>query len=321
MEKRLKLIVDAKGKNIFSDCAQLVQELRQNGSTEMETMTVGLILCACPSVGNVLAQGEQVTRAEIHVLVTSTVAATGLSVHTVRKYLGYFFRACGMKGLWEPKLISNEPQPEITLTPMIIKENETVEELSARLREDKDCTAQLCDLEAMSKNGNVHASYALGKFYKKIDDKYKTKNGKPFFQRAASLGYGPANGALADYEIHGRKMNITKASKYFENPAALFGKDGREWTKLSDQLLQYREENSSRIRKVLWLQLWMLMLTVAVFVLLATQGIIWAVLCVFTQIVGLGWTLFIMLFRPCGSTRCSYYTTLLSWLMLVLSIL
>lgn len=320
MDKELKLIVEANGKEIFTDAELLMQQMRQAGCSEKKVMTAGLILKSCPAVGRVLAQ-EQVTQADVGVLMSTTLANTGLSAYSVRLYLSAFLNACGVRDLWVPYMMTYEPQPTVSLSPMIPQENETVEELSARLSEDQDRSDAIHDLDALSQSGNIRASYALGTFYKKIDETYHTENGKHYFERAARQGYGPANGALADYAVCGKRKDIRKAAKYFENPTTLSGADGRSWTKLSEQLLDYREENALRSKLVLRLEILMLVLTVAAIVLMEFPINVWNVFCILIQIGNLGWTVISRWFNPYQSNRYMCYCLILSWILLGLSAL
>ncbi|MBR6825705.1 MAG: hypothetical protein IKM59_04070 [Oscillospiraceae bacterium] len=317
MDKELNLIISTKGKELFRNPDQLMQELRQSGVPEKDVLTTGLILKTCVSVSNMLAQ-DDLSRAEINVMLTATCIATGLSACTVRYYLGMFLRACGIAEPWKPQMMTDEVKPDISLTPMVLEENETAEQLAQRLNQDAELSEEIRDLETLSKNGNIHASYALGKFFKPLDDKHKTIKGKVYFQRAANLGYGPANGALADYELREERKNIPQAAKYFENPGAITGKDGREWAKISDGLLQYREDNNLRVQKVLRMQLWIMALTGVLLTVFAyAAGPLWSILCAVAQLAGLGWTLYVKKVSPYSSCQYALYAVVLSWIFLI----
>lgn len=320
MEKELKQIVENCGKEVFQNADQLMQLMQQAGCAEKNILIAGLILKACPSVGNILQQGK-VTQSETNVLLSTVVTATGLSGYTVRMYIGAFLRACGVQGMWNPRLMVYDAQSNARLRPMTVEEDETVEDLMKRLAEDEERAAVIHDLDVLSKGGNVRASYELGKFYKDIDEKFHTEKGKVFFQRAAKQGYGPANGALAHYAACGERKDLAKAAKFFENPTSISGSDGREWSALSEQLLKYLEENSLRVGKVLTLQIWSLVATVAALILAATQFTVWGILAVLVQLAGLGWTLFSKFVRPFNSCRLACYGVVLGWILLILSVL
>lgn len=320
MQKELKTIVESCGKEIFLDADRLMQFMQQSGCEEKDIMTVGLILKTCPSVGAILAQDE-VSQAEINMLVTAAVSTSGLSVHAVRSTLGKCMGACGISGAWVPYLLINEPQPEMTLKPMMIDEDDTLEDLEARLGLDEVRSEIIHDLDVLSSNGNIRASYSLGKFYKPLDEKFHSTTGKEYFQRAAAQGYGPANGALADYLIRSDRKSMARAAKYFENPTTLAGHDGREWVKLSSQLLNYREENARRINSLLIMQIVMLVMSVLT-LCVGLVGIgVFSIGALVVQVGSLAWTLFMKFFGPYYSCRNGCFATIASWLVLVLGML
>ncbi len=320
MEKELKNIVESCGVQIFGKPKELLDQLRAAGCPEKDVMITGLILTSCPSVGALLIRGN-VSQPEGNALISAVVDSTELSVRAARVYLKKMMSAASIPDLWTPHLMTRETRPK-SLTPMAQGEEELTQELIGQLKSDEDHSEAIRDLNVLSEGGNIHASYALGMYFKAIDDVNETDRGREFFIRAANQGYGPANGALADYEIRGARKKMTKAAKYFENPTTLPGRDGREWAKLSAQMLTYREDNSKRIKSTIVLQVLLLAMAFAVVAMnLADLGI-FSVIGLVVQGLGLGWSLVgRIVFGPYISCRTACYAALGGWLATVLGLI
>lgn len=318
MGNGLKKIIEENGRGVLSLPDQLAKVMAQKGCKEKDILSVCMILKCCPSVASVLIQGNA-SEAEVNALVRSAVLQTGLTVGAVRNTLGMLMRACGFQVTWAPHFISKEQWVDRKVMPMTIGEDETLAEVQARIGEDQGRVDALSDLNTLSEQGNARASYALGKFYKVMDDRYNTQLGKQYFQKAANQGYGPANGALADYLVRGERKRMSQVAACFENPTALAGGDGREWSGLSTKVLRYREENAKRLWSTILVQIVMFVLTVVILTFEAADVGGWGLFTLAVQLGCLGWSLFSRMFKPYNSCRIPYYGMMLSWLCIVLT--
>lgn len=102
------------------------------------------------------------------------------------------------------------------------------------------------DLTQISLSGNGQACYDLGVYY--LNEGTETKDSLAYecFCHAAELGYPPAYGALAAYEIDSG-ANMDLAAHFFFTPGAM-GSGNRSWYSYGEKLLAYRKANNSRIR-------------------------------------------------------------------------
>lgn len=323
MGAKLKKIIEEFGLSALNFPDDLAAAMREQGIRERDVMTIQMILKCCPSVAGLLTRGSA-SEAEVNALICSAVKTTGLSVASVRDAMGNLMYACGFANTWTPYLSFGEKKVDRKIMPMTVGEGETLDQIRQRIEEDPEYTEVLSDLNLLAEQGNVSANYTLGQFYKVLDDQYGTETGRPYFQRAADQGYGPANGALADYMLRKERKNMAAAAKCFENPTALAGSDGREWINLSAQILRYREENQKRLNSLLVVQIVMLAITAAVLVLSAMMsvgGVVLSVLMLLLQAAALGWTLYGRIFKPYTTARYSCYAMILSWILLALSLL
>ena len=321
MEKELKAIVQAKGQAVFADADALMKELTQQGCSVTQVMTLGLILKGCPSVVNALEQ-PQLSEAEAKVLVSATVNQTGLSVGAVRRTLGIMMRAAEVKTLWSPKLLLWERRPQDNITTMVPNEEAALAALETALRQGGEVSSEtIHDLDVLSENGSIRASYLLGEYFKRQDDEQKTQHGRKYFQRAAQQGYGPANGALADYMIRQSRKNMVTAAACFEDPTSITGHHGRRWKILAEQLLTYREDNKKRTRAMIGLQLVFLLLTLALLIPGFLQADFFGVTAIVVQLLSLGYLLYGSAFKPYLSCKVPCYALLISWLTLAFTLL
>lgn len=317
--KQLKLIIDERGKEILKDRTALEEAMRQGGCDEREIHTILLILTSCPAVATQLVRQEP-SRREVDVMVNSCCASTGLHAHAVRKGLGMLLQACGYE-THSPSLTVWRMQSQgLELVPENSLEDQTVMELADRLRDEEDDSAALSDLHTLAEAGNAKAAYTLGCFFKQRDDAEGTRNGMPYFEKAAQLGFGPAYGALAHYHMYGGKRNLAKAAECFSNPASLYGREGRQWKLLSQYLHQYHVDNKKRLRTNTILQAVVLAVTVALVALSGSFGF-WTILALSIQALAFGWTLFCLILRPYQTSRIGNYAMMLSWLLLAVCIL
>lgn len=319
MGNGLKKIINEFGVNALNFPDDLANAMREQGMEEKEILTVVMILKCCPSVAGVLTRGSA-SDAEVNALIRSAVLKTGLSVSSVRQTLGMLMHACGFEITWAPSIMFREKRVDVKVMPMTIEEGETLEQLQERIVQDPERAEALSDLHLLAEQGSAGANYALGKFYKVMDDQYHTEIGRPYFQKAADCGYGPAFGALAAYMIRGEKKQMDKIADCFQNPTALAGNDGREWANLSSKILKYREENQKRLRTSFFVQLAMLVLSVVIMILAMGNGAESAVLPVLAllgQLGCLGWTMFSRIFKPYNTGRYAYFVMTLSWICLV----
>lgn len=321
MEKELKAILQERGRSIFADPDTLMGLLKEQGCADGQIMTLGLVLKACPSAVNMLQQ-TQITEAESNVLVSAVVNQTGLSVTAVRRILNTMMTAADIKSTWTPKLLAFERRPQKNLTTLTPEEAEMLTELERALRLPNVSSETIHDLDELSKKGSVRASYLLGEYFKKIDDEKGTITGRQYFQRAARLGYGPANGALADYMLRSNKRkNMATAAACFEDPTSITGHHGRPWKILAEQLLSYREENKKRTGQMILLQLLFLALTVALLSFGMLGAGVFGILALVAQVASLLYLCYAAVFGPYFSCKVPGYALLISWLALVLALL
>ncbi len=320
MEKELKTVVDNCGLGILQDPDRLMGVLRQNNCQEKEILTLCLILRACPAVSNMVMQGN-INMAEGNALLCAVVSATGLSISLTRKMLKEIIAACGLENRFAPSLIMHEPKPDGTLQPMSVEEAQSVDALLAQLNQDEQSSKTLYDLDQMSAKGSITASYALGMYYHPMDKKHGTAYGKRYFLRAASQGYGPANGALAFYELQNKRPDLQRASTYFESPNAISGDDGHCWADVSSSLLVYREQNAKRQKMVLGLSICMLCISILLLLLGNVALNVFSIVGIVVQTACLAWCLFSKMVTPYMTTTIAGYASMAGWLLVVLGIL
>ena len=320
MEKELKALLQEKGKVIFADADTLMRELSQRGCSDAQVMTLGLILKGCPPVVYAMEK-DQLSEAESNMLVSAAVSQTGLSVGAVRRNLDIMMRAADIKTSWSPKLLLWERNHQFKAANVIPGEEPALEELEKALSQPEVSSETIHDLDILSQKGSIRASYLLGEYFKKIDDVQNTDHGRKYFQRAAMQGYGPANGALAEYMIRQNRKNMVTAAACFEDPTAITGHHGRRWATLAEHLLAYREENKKRNRNMIALQLIFLALTL----LLLITGLVgfgfFGVVAVLIQLMSLCYLFFAKAFGPYMSCKVPCYALLISWLALAITMI
>lgn len=276
-----------------------------------------LILECCPITADLLCQ-DQMSSVEAHSLVDSVVRNTGLNVTTSRYLLGALLKACKVKTDW-----SHIPVLKEMLTERRVKPEDSAEYkvsiLVSDLKRKGETPEIIAALDDLANNGCARAAYALGTHYKENDLQNGTNVGEAYFQMASNAGFGPANGALAQYEINRHRKNMRKAARYFYGPTTLAGAEGREWIPLSKQLLDYRKENEVRLSHTLIVQAVVLILSLLLVYLLGIRSGIWRTVAIGLQIVGLGWTMFCLRFSPYSTAGCADRIMTLSWLILIIA--
>ena len=160
----------------------------------------------------------------------------------------------------------------------------------------------------------------LGEFFRNYDVKNGTIAGQQYYQRAARMGYGPANGALADYMIRSDRKNMAKAAACFEDPTSITGRDGRKWKTLAERLLSYREENKKRTSSMLLMQLLFLAMTVLL-MFLGFVGGVFGITSIVIQVLSIAYLAFASVFGPYFSCKYSGYAMVISWLSLAVAML
>lgn len=315
--KQFKLIIDERGKEILNDRVALEEAMRQKGCDERDIHTVMLILAACPTVAKRLIEQEP-TKRDVRAMVNSCCALTGLHGKAVRRGLGMLMYGCGYASGFAPRLTVLRIQggnPE--LLPEHHQEDQIVGELIKRIEADGNDAAALSDLSALAKAGNPRAAYYFGCLEAQRENAAAAMQ---YFVEAEKGGFGPACGALAnEYMTSGRK-NMAKAAYYFNHPASLYGKEGRQWKALSQSLLQYRTENKKRLGLA---AIWQGVTLAASGVLLGlTCGFgLLGILCMVGQSLALLWTVLCWIIRPYTTSRIADYALMLSWLLLAFCVL
>lgn len=313
MNRVLQQVIAQDGISILQDPPRLRARILELGGSEQDAITIELILTSCPSVSPALSQGE-LPQSEVNVLISSAVRASGLSVSTVRRVLGALITASGSKLSGHPPfLLPILRRKAQNLSLMGEQEDATLRAALQAIQSGSDPAQPLSDLERLSQAGSAYASYQLGNYYHPQDRKNGTELGRPYYQTAADLGYGPAYGALADYDINGKKKNLRRAAEYFEHPTALAGADGRSWSSNAANLLRYRSENLLRGRKTLILSALTVLFAFFIVVLNPLLGLV----AVLLSLGALGSTLYALLTAPYHSHRTAYYLILLCWLLAV----
>lgn len=315
MERKLKRIIEEHGLDVLSQPDDLCSFMLEQKITKKDVYTTMLILQCCPTVASTLSLGEMTT-AEANALLRSAVINTGLSAGTVRKVLGALLHACGVKTDWSLHLAFRDKYVNKSVLPSVGKET-SASELAKQLQSADPESEVFSDLHNLAVSGNVKAAYALGKYYRTQDLKEGDNRGEQYFAMARSMGYGPADGALADYELRRTHKHMWRIAQRFQYPSTLSGQDGREWISLSQKLLEYRQANTRRLQSTLVMQIFVLILTVLMIstVPCGTWGSTAAVL----QVIGLVWTAVCRFFKPFHSARTACYLMILSWAILVLA--
>ena len=316
MGMELKKIMDTYGTDALYYPDDLAKAMRDAGISEKETLSVMLILKCCPSVVETLTHSE-VGEGEANTLLNAVVRQTGLTIDAARHILGKLMSACGVKAPWFPPLrlckYANSNEYRVAT-----EADQEVDQLIAKL-EDGDNSAELLSaLDELARGGSALAAYAMGMYYRDIDLEENTSISAKYFQTAAALGYGPAHGALADLHMRGKRISITKAVGHFQRPTAISGAHGRTWLSLSQQLLEYRQENEKRINSSLLIQGIVLVLSLLMVTLLGIEPGFWKTVAILLQGAGLAWTLVCRFFKPYHSMGIPCSLMMASWLILVL---
>lgn len=316
MGMELKKIIDTYGSNALYFPDDLANAMREAGIAEKEILSVMLVLKCCPSAADLLSR-EEVTEVEANALLEAVVRKTGLNLDAARQTLGKLMVACGVKLPWLPPLILRERANAAGIH-LAVEDKRKVAQLVDQLEEGNNSADLLSTLDDLAWGGSAKAAYALGMYYREIDLADGTDVGRAYFEQAAKLGYGPANGALADYQVRGDKKSIWKAVEYFQRPTAISGSDGRKWRNLSQQLLEYRQENETRIHATLRIQGIALVLSLLMVILLGIEPGFWRTVAVALQGVGLVWTLMCRFVKPYHSMAIPSCLMMVSWLVLIL---
>lgn len=309
MEQILKKIIRQEGISVLSQPEKLREALAAHGAKPEAVLQWTLLLTACPNA-SALATRQEVTAAELNAVVSAAVQASALHPARVRKMLGQLLRAAEVK--LPSGLLSLEKRSHFQGTVEVEQEEELLKSANGET-EEKPETA-LTVLQTLSDNGNGHASYCLGLYFRKhtvegVDCPAMTHG---YFEKAAEQGYGPAFGALADDALHGKKKRLEQAAKYFAQPNALVGQHGKEWSKNAAALLAYRENNRSQGKTALGISLLALLCTLAASVIAVEPWLVPAAVaeavCVFT-------CTFNLLLRPYASYRKIYGVLAACWLL------
>lgn len=309
MERILKKVIRQEGLSVLSLPAQVREKLEENGAKREEALRWELLLTACPNAA-MLASRQEVTPAELNAVIAAAVQTTELHPMRVRKMMGQLLRAAEAK--LPPMPISLDKQPRFRGTIEVPEEEKLLEK--AYDASDGQPETALTTLQTLSDNGNGHASYCLGKFFreKTVEGVDGPATAQGYFEKAARQGYGPAYGALAEYALQGKKKQLEQAARYFAQPNALVGKNGKEWSKNAAALLDYREHNLTQGKTALRIAVLALVCTLAACVLANLPWLILALLaeaaCVLVCIVNL-------LLRPYASYRTVYGVLAVCWLL------
>ena len=320
MEKELKAIFQQEGRAIVSNPDRLMRLLAEHGCDETRIMTLGLLLKSCPTAGRILMQ-DKITEAESNILVSAAVNQTGLSVVATRRILNTVMSAAGIKSVWRPQLMHYESAAEKEFTALTPDEAEHLARLEMDLQSPEVSSETIHDLDVLSRKGSIRASYMLGEFFRNSDVKNGTIVGQQYYQRAARMGYGPANGALADYMIRSNRKNMAKAAACFEDPTSITGRDGRKWKTLAERLLSYREENKKRTGSMLLMSLLFLAMSVLLLAIGFVSADVFGVTSIVIQVLSIVYLAFASVFGPYFSCKYSGYAMVISWLSLAIAML
>jgi TPR repeat protein len=316
MGKELKAIIEQYGPGALQYPDDLANAMRCVGIAEKDIHSIMLVLKCCPNTAQILTQ-ETVGEVEAAAMLESVVRQTGLSISAARHTLGQLMEATGAKAGWElsPVLLGKCVDKSVRIESA---EEARVDTLIAQLKQAEVEAETISALNELAIGGNAQAAYALGMYYREEDLKSGGDLGLDYFELAAKLGYGPANGAVADYYLRGPKKKLWKAAMFLRNPTAFAGSVGRKWMSLSAQMLAYRKENERRIRDALIIQAAILAMSLAFVSMLEMEGFA-VTLAILMQLGGLGWNLLCKFFRPYHSMRTSAGLMLVSWLILLLT--
>lgn len=312
MNRILQQIIAESGIQVLGDPAAIRARMVELGARPGDAITMELILSSCPSIPAALAQGS-LPQSEVNVLVSSAERSTGLSAQTVRKFLRALTSASGIKLVNLPRfllpILRKRRQEGMVL--LGGEEDLALQSALQQLQSGGDPAQPLSDLERLAQAGNAYASYKLGDYYHGQDRKNGTALGRPYYEIAAALGYGPAYGALADYDINGVKKNLRRAAELFEHPTALAGQEGRNWSSNAAKLLRYRSQNLIRCRQAILLSALTLLFSFLTTAVSVTFGLI----SILMALAALGSSLFALFAAPYHSHRFAYYLILLCWLL------
>lgn len=265
----VKEIVSGVDKSILLQPDDFRQALIDKGVSGQDALTVALILEACPAVGDALSR-KDITRSEATALISAATNATGLSVACVRRILGELIYGNGGKPEWYTRMteltdLSQLPERFINARRHVKNdkwsivgdaEDSRVNRARIMLADEKKQDAALSELQNLADEGNAVANYAVGEYYCLNGKNFQEKStGREYLTLASWLGYGPANGALANLELQDPDGSIGKAARYLSHPLALRGNDGRKWVTSAQRLANYADDNVRRGKVLLLLTL------------------------------------------------------------------
>lgn len=315
MGNKLKDAFAETGPRILELPDLLSERMKEAGYSKRDILSVMLVLKCCPSVSTLLNQ-RQPDELEVNAMIRSAVMRTGLNVQSARRALGIILRACGYPMTYRPRLSLRELFVDWKILPEVQNELGDLFTMLEELDADPQQSELYSKLHNQAEAGNAIAAYKMGMLLKPADRKNNTSHGLRYFRRAARLGYAPANGAIADYLVHGSKPRFVRAADHLSNPAALCGSDGRQWIPVAEEVLKYRKENLKRHRSTLIAQC-MLLLGILMIVLVTAQPDAWLRYAVAVQLAGVTWTLLSMSFRPCTSCVGASLSMMVSWLLVI----
>lgn len=322
LNRTLKRLLQEEGLEILNQPEELRQQLEEIGVPKTEAITVELVLTGCPSIVPTLLQGE-LSVAEANVLVSCVVRNTLLPPSVVRRVLGALAVAANVDFAGQklaaiaesvPDMLNRQPTYEGSIQEA--REDEKLRTAIANLQRKQDHAAALSDLENLVKDGNAYASYVLGCYYHEEDQRNGTEKGYQYYSLAAKLGYGPAYGALAEYEMKRNSKGMHKAAKCFEHPTALAGQDGRKWTQNASKLLSYREENKKRSKSMI---LWSVLALIFAALICTVNGVV-GVFAVLLALFSLVRSVYLLVFSPYYSHKSNCIAILVCWVLAVLAL-
>ncbi len=335
------IVINKGGADVLQNADTFCEGLRQEGTNEVDIRTVGLLLGACPSVLTTVrdaANGSvNLTNAEAESLVNAAVQETNLNTSTVRRILSDLFHAAGVsfpdeipetafsfragngapKALLKP-LTMGVPDPEFAATLQPVPKEyanvlETEDEDASEYELDTDDVDALAILAA---NGDAKACYLMGlHLYDEKTDSSRDK-ARIYFERAAELGYGPAYGALADYEISGKRQNMRKAAVYLRHPGSLSQPDGSRWRDNAAKVFAFWDTNKRRFMPTLILALVFLVLSLYCF----TASMVFGLIATIVSAACIVMTVLIRFRFQYVSYSWIYLGFTVSWLLMILAI-
>ena len=320
MSKILTQVIQAQGKELLCQPQVLQESLLQAGMSAAEAAQIAFILTACPSVGAVLAQGEEkLTEPEAQSAIAAMSRATGLSAAICRRQFSEMAKAAGRGSTGNVRdylrFAPGACRSSAGTGAVSDNEVELLWQAVDGLQDENTEALSLQQLTEIANAGSGVASYQLGEYYR--NQKQDNARALSWYRRSAAQGYGPGNGGSASMLLEGKLPLGGLSDRYFAQPGALTGTDGKTWTDLGARLLDYRRLNKKRA--------WFCLILCAVALILSILTLqisgLWGTLALICVVLATLCDCFVLFVSPCTTLLPAWVQLLLGWIFALIAML